>query len=635
MEKRAVRRVKRRITCEYSHDGGAYKGIILDLDPAGLFIRTHATISPGAEIEIHLTTSAVAPAMTLRVQVVRRRFVPTNLSFIINRGLGVRILEAPREYGQLTGVGLLDSPIQIRSCIAEQNGRSNLDSGGSAPLPLKSAPTARPGPVPEPVQNTTGGAKRVSPSIDRSKPREDSSPTHRFSVQTPSPESRRTATAVLVGGDELNEIAEVLTEFGVDVSRREPTDPQLAVLRDVRLIVVSARVALAHTIPLRGAATISIAVCDEASKTTRTMLGRQGFEYLLRQPVHVEALRLLLRYALFDRPDRRAQTRLPFGYEVSWRVGWRRERGTVLEISPDGCRLLSANDLPLGTRIHLKIPGEVAGGRRLKLRGTVIRSSPHSSRDQLECTALAIVFDDLAPRSRDGLTHVCNVFTNGPPVLPTTAPEESENSDSAETHGASVTRENLDWQAAEAPAAEVPNLEQSADDESADTETEEPIEMAAGAIDGAEADSARPGDDTTSDDGSAISNGRRQFSRGRLDREIVEIDTEQRVVQALLGRDLAMGGIRVDPQTHLESGSRLQLAIFDTNRGEPLILHAVVARDEGLAGMVLHFVDLSADDEAHLAEMITALPSVESIGWAGCHTVVPAGILAPEEKSPR
>ena len=97
MEKRTTRRVKRRITCEFSHDGGAYKGIVLDLDPGGLFIRTNATIAPGSQISIHLAASAVETAMTLRVQVARRRLVPANLTSILNRGLGVRILKTLRE----------------------------------------------------------------------------------------------------------------------------------------------------------------------------------------------------------------------------------------------------------------------------------------------------------------------------------------------------------------------------------------------------------------------------------------------------------------------------------------------------------------------------------------------------------
>ena len=60
MERRAVRRVKRRVTCEFVHEARSYKGIVLDLDSSGLFIRTNAAIPPGVEIDIHMAASIAA-----------------------------------------------------------------------------------------------------------------------------------------------------------------------------------------------------------------------------------------------------------------------------------------------------------------------------------------------------------------------------------------------------------------------------------------------------------------------------------------------------------------------------------------------------------------------------------------------
>ena len=72
MERRQDPRIKRRLTCEFFHGASSHRGIILDLSPAGAFIRTNALLSPGTEIDIHLAASVAAPAMTLRGCVVRR-----------------------------------------------------------------------------------------------------------------------------------------------------------------------------------------------------------------------------------------------------------------------------------------------------------------------------------------------------------------------------------------------------------------------------------------------------------------------------------------------------------------------------------------------------------------------------------
>ncbi len=624
MERRTVRRVKRRITCEFFQEDRDYKGIVLDLDLTGLFIRTNATIPPGVEIDIHMAASAAAPAMTVRARVARRRSVPANLTSIINRGLGVQILEAPAEYGLLLGFGKLDSPIRNEFSSNTTMHRSNFDSADPAASQPNSPAATRKESLPIPsTPHDLRVPRRPTPSR---RPGKASGPTIGCNADRSSRKPRPSATAVLVGGDELNEIADVLVEFGVEVIHREPTDPEFAVPSGARLLVVSARLALEHTIPVGRPTTVSIAVCDDASKTIRSMLEKRGFQYLLRQPVHGEALRLLFRYALFDQPDRRTQTRLPFGYAVSWRVGWRRERGSLLEISLDGCRLLAADALPLDTRIRIKIPSEVAGGRTLRLHGTVIRCSARGSRDRLECVDVGVVFDDLTPKLRDQLTRFHDLWSAGPPVLKKTALTEAAGSEPDQNIAAVKTREESEF-----PGSQPPIVEEAIDQEA----------IASEAIDVAPATQAADEEgrdekwvDVVTDESAPASTDRRQNPRGRWNQEIVEVDAEQHVVQALLGRDLSMGGVRIDPQAGLDSGDPLQIAIFDTTRREPLILHAIVARDDERAGMGLHFVDLSEETAARLAEMIAALPAVESLGSSGTPSAVPAGILSNSDQNP-
>ncbi|MBW2715326.1 MAG: PilZ domain-containing protein, partial [Deltaproteobacteria bacterium] len=135
MERRREPRIKRRLTCEFFHGTTSHRGIILDLGPAGIFIRTNAVLSPGTEIDVHLAASVAAPAMTLRGCVVRRRAVPATLTTLIQPGIGVRLLDMPREFGLLTGDCELDEAIQTDYDFTQAS-NSDQSQGASSP-PVK------------------------------------------------------------------------------------------------------------------------------------------------------------------------------------------------------------------------------------------------------------------------------------------------------------------------------------------------------------------------------------------------------------------------------------------------------------------------------------------------------------------
>ena len=64
--------------------------------------------------------------------------------------------------------------------------------------------------------------------------------------------------------------------------------------------------------------------------------------------------------------------------------------------------------------------------------------------DQRTCfdNTLAVVFDDLAPRLQEQLALVCDLLSQGPPLLPTTAPTASEHTDGHENDEASLAEES-------------------------------------------------------------------------------------------------------------------------------------------------------------------------------------------------
>jgi hypothetical protein len=115
---------------------------------------------------------------------------------------------------------------------------------------------------------------------------------------------------------------------------------------------------------------------------------------------------------------------------------------------------------------------------------------------------------------------------------------------------------------------------------------------------------------------------------GVFEQEIVQVDEESRVVQALLGRDLSLDGIRVVQQLGLAPGNKLRLALFDTSQQESLILDAEVSRDDGGSGLFLRFVELSVETTARIEEIIARLPAIESIDPHGDARIVPAGVVS-------
>jgi hypothetical protein len=59
-----------------------------------------------------------------------------------------------------------------------------------------------------------------------------------------------------------------------------------------------------------------------------------------------------------------------------------------------------------------------------------------------------------------------------------------------------------------------------------------------------------------------------------------------------------------------------------------LIATAVVVRDDGEAGLGLHFVDLSDETKTRIDAIVAALPAVESLGMDGSTGGVLAGIVS-------
>lgn len=223
----------------------------------------------------------------------------------------------------------------------------------------------------------------------------------------------------LVHDGDLDDVGALLEGLGADFSvwsksrsSGPPPDPS-------RLLVIRSDFAVSlryRRTPGSGPrAPIWIAVADHDSRSLRTFLTQAGFNYVVRRPVHPAALRMLLRKALWAGKEARRNGRVPVGADVSCRVGLRRLRGTLVDLSPTGCRLLLSESPAEGAVFHVQLPGDLAGGSRFAVAGKVVRVGGADAEGGGEGEhAVALRFEPVVAAARDNLVRLLTTLSTGP-----------------------------------------------------------------------------------------------------------------------------------------------------------------------------------------------------------------------------
>lgn len=99
---------------------------------------------------------------------------------------------------------------------------------------------------------------------------------------------------------------------------------------------------------------------------------------------------------------------------------------------------------------------------------------------------------------------------------------------------------------------------------------------------------------------------RRGSPRREMPRRVISLDDQ--AARVLMGRDISLGGMRVEPHPGLSLGAQLQLALHVRAREAPLVVRARVERDDGEAGLLLEFFDLDDPSRQYLEKMVKFLP---------------------------
>jgi hypothetical protein len=551
MRQDRARRAKRRFTCSFTVRGQSYRGITLNLSMTGLFVQTDTTVPPGSPIELHLMGAGLAPDVHITGVVARRRAVPQTLATVIRRGIGVRITAAPVEYGLMFQDALLAAPIK-----REKRGSPRVGSERNA------RPDAPIAPLEPPVR--TDPLPAVTPVPTPSPPPPPPRDTKARDLVRPD--------VLLMDDGSLEDVYELLQEIGVDGLRIRTaggSSPQ-AWVRPHRLLLTSASLALSFPWPMscEEDGFIGIAVSNDHSQTLAAHMARLGFRYLVSRPIHPQALRILLRQVFYRGGEKRRTPRFAFDSEIVWRSGMRRHAGQLVEISAEGCLILTdCTDLRRHSPLKITIPFAAAGQRSLTLKGRVVRSSRIELPEGGLGQALAVGFWRASSRAQRGLSALLQRCAEGHIQAP---------------------RMRAALQAA--PGSRVEDLAMEPDgSELTDTVDE-------------------------------------LFARD----DLAEVEGEAKAETSLLGSELSITGMRVGPESALKPGQCVALELYEGSYHEPMVLQAEVCSEDDVEGFLLRFVAPTPADSARIASMMNAPPTVRSLDGDG-RRIVPGRIRPSQD----
>jgi len=394
---------------------------------------------------------------------------------------------------------------------------------------------------------------------------------------------------------------------------------------------------------LEGNEPVRIMVTSEDSNALRAQLRNVGFDYLVRRPVHPEALRLLVMHAMYTGEEQRREPRVAVGFDVTFKSGLIPRQGTLADLSMRGCRLLVNRSLELGKKLKIQIPEALGASEMLSLRGRVIRASFDKDLGPSGLYSLAVLFEKLTSDERNELEWIIEERSKGPPRTD----EGKERGDSEDAvRGERGIREISAPNIRNDPRFETQELNLPAVELRSDPaeEDEKPLESFSKAPDPVEvlaktAPTPVEEEDTISEatlpaefvEPVGQSPDRRRSHRGSFAAKVPAFGSS--ALRVLVGRDLSTGGMRVEPNSNISIGDRLHLAIYGTPDDEPLLIWATVERDDGDRGLELTFDELHEVIKTRLERIVVSLPSVESLreGELDAMGTVMSEVLPTEE----
>jgi hypothetical protein len=359
---------------------------------------------------------------------------------------------------------------------------------------------------------------------------------------------------LLIDDGELVSVRQLLEELGADFEAIATKDAARSFTQPTRLLVMTARAA--HALRIERTLTPAphraawMAFVNGDSKTQRLALQKAGFDFLIREPVHPTALRVLFHRALFRGSDTRKVPRVACGYPVRYRTGLWPRSAMLVDLSPRGCRLLVDKPIAEKAELCIAIASELAGGKTLRLRGHAVRVSPASREGGVAALlSVGVRFAALDDKTRSRLRDVLTERMIGPAALEAAipfTPAESRPSDGQPSPGEKVKGRR-----------------------------------------------------------------RRVNARRPYRKQVHAVDgTDSYMILCL---DLSVGGMRIEPIEGLGLDSKLALAVQLSAREEPVLVEATVVRDDGEQGLALRFDWMAPESRRKIERLVDTLPAIQGL----------------------
>jgi len=403
----------------------------------------------------------------------------------------------------------------------------------------------------------------------------------------------RPVAVLLLDDGELDDVQEILDDLRIAYGRVRGGAIARNTPPPTRLLISTPRRIDAVRLPARGDAAgdalTRIVVVSEDSNTLRAKMREIGFDYLVRRPVHPEALRLLLLHCLYTGDERRREPRVPVGFEISFRMGLLPRRATLADLSSRGCRLLSRFALEPGKHITLQIPQALGSSEALTLRGRIIRMSLDENLGPDGPYSAGVMFEQVPAEVRQELEWLLEERAQGPAMLQPAAGDFPEPALPEPERDGDDPHVNIDLEV---------DVRLNPDPE---PKRVEPEPKAKQKQNQKQKQASRGG----------AGRERRRNQRGTYDKKVPAFGT--RALRVLVARDLSQGGMRVERFSGLEVGDRLHLAIYGSADQEPFLVWATVMRDDGAEGMALAFDEVHPQIAEQLEKVVADLPAIESL----------------------
>jgi len=401
---------------------------------------------------------------------------------------------------------------------------------------------------------------------------------------------------------------------------------------------------------------VRVVVVDQDSKTLRDQLRRVGFDFLVRRPVHPEALRLLVMHSLYRGDEKRREPRVAVGLEISFQSGEIPRRATLVDLSTGGCRLISPFELEVGRLILVTLPESLGAAEAVTLEGRILRSSYDKRIGEDGMHSAAVKFENLSSDLRNELEWIIEDKVGGPPTISTglepgqagAAPSVATakptytlkrpgerrpvrrtllEKDSAvlksdpRSEGAVSTASGRRTSAV-AVEQERPPLSVPVEVKMARTETPAHEPVAESAHDPVAEIAAPQSGESLVQAAESIEHGvapapavaaddRRATPRHPYAAKIPAFGT--RALRVLVGRDLSVGGMRIESNPDLEIGDRLHLAIYGDASEEPFLVWGTILRSDGRGGTAVAFDPVHPTIAKQLEALVASLPAIESL----------------------